>query len=383
MDLLLTLVDHYFAETNNFLPILHRPSFERDVTDGLHLRDNGFGAVVLLVCAIGSRYVDDLRVLLDESSTYSAGWPWYNQVQMVRKSSLVPPRLYDVQQYCVTALFLGGSCPPHVQWNMIGLGVRLCLDVGAHRKMVYKSVDEGQIMEEQWRRAFWVLVQADRSAASEMGRSLAVLDEDIDAPLPRECDDQYWVASDGSGFFQQPPHKPSVVAYFNCFVQLRTIQAFAMRTLFSPTRPRNHDWEQRMVAQIDSLLAKWLATIPSHLRWDPAIQDDIFFRQSAILYNAYHYMQIVVHRPFVCPSRKTSPLGISSVAICIGAARTMSRILEVVQQRVSTPVSHLMLPAYTAAIVLLLARSADETIPPQDMYSVHICMAVNKRCETK
>jgi hypothetical protein len=101
-DLLHDLIHHYFTEHNIYAPILHRPSFESDVAEGLHLRDNGFGAVVLLVCAIGSRYVDDPRVLLEGSSSYSAGWPLYNQVHMVRKSSLVPPRLYDVQQFAVS-----------------------------------------------------------------------------------------------------------------------------------------------------------------------------------------------------------------------------------------------------------------------------------------
>jgi hypothetical protein len=52
----------------------------------------------------------------------------------------------------------------------------------------------------------------------------------IDAPLPRECDDEYWMEHD-SRYFNQPPEKPSLVAYFNCTIQLRTIQAFAMRTL--------------------------------------------------------------------------------------------------------------------------------------------------------
>jgi hypothetical protein len=102
-DLLGELVDHYFKESNNYLPILHRPIFEKAIAEGLHLHDNGFGGVVLMVCAIGSRYTHDPRVFLRGAPTQSSGWKYYNQVQMVRKSPLAPPRLYDVQQYAVSS----------------------------------------------------------------------------------------------------------------------------------------------------------------------------------------------------------------------------------------------------------------------------------------
>lgn len=79
-----------------------KPTFDSAVREGLHLRDAGFGAVLLLVCALGSRHVNDPRVRLPSGEPQSAGWRWYNQVRMVHKSSITPPRVYDVQQYCVS-----------------------------------------------------------------------------------------------------------------------------------------------------------------------------------------------------------------------------------------------------------------------------------------
>jgi hypothetical protein len=46
-----------------YLPLLHRPTFQN--ASGLHRVYLSFGAVVLLVCALGAKYSDDLRVLLD------------------------------------------------------------------------------------------------------------------------------------------------------------------------------------------------------------------------------------------------------------------------------------------------------------------------------
>lgn len=90
---------------NSFLPLLHRPTFDKSLTEGLHHRDDGFGAVVLLVSAVGARFSDDPRVILEGTgSTHSAGWAWFHQVQMVRRSLFSPPSLYDLQVYCVSRL---------------------------------------------------------------------------------------------------------------------------------------------------------------------------------------------------------------------------------------------------------------------------------------
>ena len=87
---------------NTFLPLLHQPMFEKSLNDNLHHRDDGFAAVVLLVAAVGARFSDDPRVALPGTDAFhSAGWAWFNQVQMVRRSLFSPPSLYDLQIYCV------------------------------------------------------------------------------------------------------------------------------------------------------------------------------------------------------------------------------------------------------------------------------------------
>jgi hypothetical protein len=48
----------------------------------------------------------------------------------------------------------------------------------------------------------------------------------LDLDLPLECDDEFW--EDG---FQQPPGKPSSIAFFNCYLRLLDIHAYAMRSI--------------------------------------------------------------------------------------------------------------------------------------------------------
>ena len=102
-DLIASLTDLYFNQVNIYLPLLHRPTFERQVAEELHLTDIWFGSTVLLVCAVGAQYSDDPRVFLDGTDSYhSCGWKWFEQVQLIKKSLLAPPSLYELQFFSVS-----------------------------------------------------------------------------------------------------------------------------------------------------------------------------------------------------------------------------------------------------------------------------------------
>lgn len=90
-ELMSTLVDLYFAYANTYMPVLHRPTFEMGIRDGLHLRDEGFGSTVLLVCAIGSKFSDDPRVFSAADSEQSAGWHYFLRVQTMRRAVKLTP----------------------------------------------------------------------------------------------------------------------------------------------------------------------------------------------------------------------------------------------------------------------------------------------------
>ena len=101
-DLSKHLVDLYFDCVNLYLPLLHRPAFDKWVNEGLHLSDDKFAPVYLLVLAVGARYSRDPRAMLDGVDSYhSCGWICFDQVQMIKRSMLSPPTLFDIQCYCV------------------------------------------------------------------------------------------------------------------------------------------------------------------------------------------------------------------------------------------------------------------------------------------
>lgn len=111
-DLIDALIPLFFFHNNLYWPILHRPTFEQHYRERLHETETGFASILLLVCAIASRCSDDPRVLRPETpdgslppSRHSAGWKYFDQVKIQRKSLISPATLFDLQQYAVRIIF--------------------------------------------------------------------------------------------------------------------------------------------------------------------------------------------------------------------------------------------------------------------------------------
>jgi hypothetical protein len=82
----------------------------RSFDDRLHLRDDKFGALVLLVCANASRYSTDPRTLLEGGDLHSAGWKLFSQVEPFTSAVLSGPELYDLQVAAVSVSLFLSAC---------------------------------------------------------------------------------------------------------------------------------------------------------------------------------------------------------------------------------------------------------------------------------
>ena len=115
----------------------------------------------------------------------------------------------------------------------------------------------------------------------------------FDAPLPIECEDEYWETEDPEQTFRQPPGEPCTTSYWITFMKLLDIIGFAQQTLVRSSassslvdRPPTHptppqyavrktdmwtrmgmtgrEWNEKIVAELDSALNAWVDTIPEH-----------------------------------------------------------------------------------------------------------------------
>ncbi|KAK7043241.1 Gypsy retrotransposon integrase-like protein 1 [Paramarasmius palmivorus] len=355
-DLMASLIALYFAHVNCFLPIIHKPTFETNVRQGLHLRDQRFGATLLLVCALGSKFSDDPRVFSAPGQHLSSGWKWYEQAQTFRRTSFDSSSLYEVQYYCLVTLYVYGASSTTAGWTSVGLGIRYAVELGVHRRK-----PEGHDLtaeDEQKRRAFWVLIALDRSIAGFLGRPPSLREEDFDTELPIDCDDEYWENPDPDLAFKQPAHIPSRSSAFISLVKLYDISAFAMRNIYSIKKSKvisglfGDQWEQKIIAEITSAMNEWLHSLPDHLQWNPDRKPtkDAFYSQTVYLHTIYYDTQIQIHKAFC---EKHSQLSFPAILMCSKAARMCVDILETHLEYGPLGMPETICAAYNAGVALL------------------------------
>ncbi|KAF7309058.1 Zn(2)-C6 fungal-type domain-containing protein [Mycena kentingensis (nom. inval.)] len=397
LPLILELTELYFANVNIYLPLLHRPTFQRSLSEEMHLRNPGFGATVLLVCAVGARWHPELGTGApddtpsDLAPELACGWAWFLQVPVVGNHLFRQATLDNLQHYCLAIQFLQGASGMHACWNLIGIGLRVAQDLGIHRRRA--TVEQPTIERELYKRAFWVLVFYDRIISCVMGRP-AVLDfNEFDIDPIIECDDEYW--EDPERPFQQPVGVPCKLVFFNAITRLMHILTFAVKLLYQLGKSRvvipvTGAWEENIVVELDSGMNVWLDGIPDYLRWDPdrTYPDPVFFDQSVSLQCFYHYVQFVVHRPFVtiirrasagagagAPSAPRPERAVPSLTIITNAARSCANIVDLQRRKkAGVPVVFHFPAVFTAAMFLLLNIC-------RDMANVEKCLLVMKLAE--
>ncbi|KAJ7165461.1 fungal-specific transcription factor domain-containing protein [Mycena crocata] len=354
-DLIGSLLEFYFSNVHPTFPLLHRPSFERSVKEELHLRDHQFGALLLAVLALASRYSDDHRVFVQEAnSTLSSGWRFFVQVQVIDKSFREIPSLYEFQLYCLATLYMSGSSVPQGAFTYLALGVRFIQARGEHWR---KRGNKPTVEHELWNRAFWCLLTLDKTFSASVGLPSASHVEDYNVELPILVDDEYWENPDPEQAFKQPPEKPSLITYFVHHIRLCQLLDSTIRCLYASDNTKKlmgwtgSEWEQRAVSTLDSAMNEFLDSLPDHLRWDPD-RTGVFLDQSAMLHMTYYQLQITIHRPYI---HTPATMPIPSLAICTQAARSGISIVDVwLKHFQHVPLSPMQKAPLVFSIVLIL-----------------------------
>ncbi|KIK55763.1 hypothetical protein GYMLUDRAFT_831129 [Collybiopsis luxurians FD-317 M1] len=401
-DLLDSLVSLYFSHINIYYPILHKPTFVRSISQNHHLKDRHFGALVLAVCAVGARFSNDSRVYEDgvlgaaeegrgdPRVEQSVGWKWIRQIQLVRTTFADPPSIYEIQLYGVYIIFMQTTTTPEACWILVSIGVRFLQDVGAHRKK--RGEQKPTVESELWKRVFWMLYTMDLFMSAYLGRPRSIATEDFDVDLPVDCDDEYWEnPADPENGFQQPPGKPSIRHYIVALIKLMDVLALAMRTIYAVRKSdmwtaigmSEVEWHEKIVADLDSSLNRWVDEIPDHLRWDPHRENPEHFHQSVMLYTTYYWVQTLIHRPFIARPGERSALSFPSLAICANAARSYCHVMDV--QRIRNlgvlAMPNLMMGLLAASIVLLVnvwrgrrTRKTETIASEKELADVYRCI---------
>ncbi|KAF5335057.1 hypothetical protein D9758_016330 [Tetrapyrgos nigripes] len=373
-DHLQSLLEAYFAFHHPYQPLLHQASFERSVAEGLQLRDHQFGALLLAVCSVASKYSEDPRNLpKDSSAVLALGWRWFQQLKLTRPIFAEPVSLYELQTYCLQIHFLQNSYQSEAAWVLAGLSIRFAHERGLHRR---RDPSEKLTLErELWKRAFWFLVCVDTIMGASLGRPSATSKDDYDLEPLIECDDTAWDSSLQIDLSVLAPSKTSSSAYWNCLAQLIEILSFTQRTLYSIRKPEmvetmgisDTQWTENAAKQIDSALNNWEDTLPGHLKWDPHGPNNIHLVQSATLHAIYYWIQMHAHRSFISVLKRGGPVSIKfpSVAICMNAGRSCVNIVDALFKRHRYVTHPLPAVLFNASIIILICLFRTEELQLQ------------------
>ncbi|KAL5632075.1 hypothetical protein ACGC1H_000184 [Rhizoctonia solani] len=365
-DLVDSLVELFFRYTNAFYPIFHRGIFEHELARGTHLASDTtgrtFARVLLLVCAVASRWSFDPRVFTD-GQTLSAGYEFFRRAGPVTWAVRAQPSLYDVHICILSALFLHGSSAHYSGWTVLGIGIRLAQDVGAHRKKEKVTIEN-----ELYKRAFWILLVLDRMICGALGRPSAMQDLDSDLDPIIELDDEDWPI-DGDPF--HPLGKPSRLSYFNGVIGLSRILGRAIQTLYALDRTKRQmgligpEKDGELLADLQRHLEQWKKTVPYHLRLTtPLAPPGVFFDQATALWSMYHHINILIHREFVT---KRSKLAADCLDICRRSARECVDIIYTqLQVEGSRPLYNTIQAAFSSGMILIFDVLAGEKASRND-----------------
>ncbi|KAJ3741751.1 fungal-specific transcription factor domain-containing protein [Lentinula detonsa] len=380
-DLLRNLISLYFDLQHNIYPLLHRQIFEREVyINKLHTTDRRFGAVVLAVCALGSRLSNDPRNLFNGTTDErSLGWRYFNQIRLARTNFVEHPTLFEVQTLALALLFIFPTPIGDAGWSTCGLAIRFVLEVGAHREQHFVNKGkQNRIEAELWRRAFWYLVTTDLVMSIALGRPRSIREDDFDLELPPECDDEYW--EDPTNPFVQPEGQPSRMAFWHHNMELLRIAGLVKDHLYAtrkaePWLSSSPDSNTEIVIELDSALNSWLDALPDHLKWDPHHPGHISFLHLVMLHGNYYWVQIQAHKLFI-RSDSLSTSSFPSLAICTNAARSFAHIIQAYHSRPNTfMLSVFIAPMFLSATMLLIntwtsLRAKSNHDPRKDMNDV-------------
>lgn len=399
-DLAVKLVKAFFDHVNSILPVIHRPSFQRDLENDVASTDPSFRGLLFAIYALGARSVDDPRIptftggeihmfahsMATKLSKYSAGAVYAQTAARANHDFLTGCKLYDLQRHALIVLYLSTAVSPPTFWLMCGWGLRGAIDVGAHREK-RKRWSDSPLEDQLRKRAMWLMLYFDRSIASGLGRPVVCDADEVDLALPLDIDDDALDAWQARG--ASPPPSPSgkatPVAGFNAMVSLSSIMAKALKTVYHPHRSAQD--VRKGIIEIDSAMNDWLNKLPSHLRWDPNNVDSPWFAQSCSVFANFWATQILAHRALILPNKSGALAASPSLAICYNAARACLSAFELLKTkttRFQDFVWHITpnTGAVTLILMIRLTNSSNETASSLWLQDIRNALTIFREAST-
>ncbi|KAL4792218.1 fungal-specific transcription factor domain-containing protein [Aspergillus venezuelensis] len=178
------------------------------VSDSLGSRRSvEFISLLFMVLAIGSQFAEvgdttarssaetdyddafslDLARIVVPTPSQNPGWRFYEVSRQLLPNLICSSSMTSVQVCLLQGLFLPSTTSRNASYNILGLAMRMAINMGLHRSFSSSSLHAH--VRELRNRLWWSVYIADRLYTTDMGRPLSINDAEIDAPLPKHMPD--------------------------------------------------------------------------------------------------------------------------------------------------------------------------------------------------
>ncbi|KAI7975931.1 hypothetical protein EIK77_002491, partial [Talaromyces pinophilus] len=309
----LRYLDIYFSTIHIAYPFLSKSlmfeQFRRLRSKNFEDRDQHNRSMLALlnfVFAIGSYY---LSFPHDENERSQSYFQYFEQGVYFSNELMAKCNLVNVWTSLVRCFFLLAVCQTDRCWNTLGFAIRMAQSIGLHvdtpppRKGLNISLE---IECELRRRTWYSMYVLDRLLALQLGRPLAIHQEDFHVTLPshfendniRDSSENAETPSKGRGMTTA-----STTDYFLHVIRFSSIVEHVVRELYQPIQPEvSADKVLSDASIIDASLLEWRSSLPHHLRFDfghTFEKSVVFKRQRNMLAIKFHHLRALVNRPFL------------------------------------------------------------------------------------
>jgi len=258
-DLMDRLVEIYMVKAQYMLPLLHEPSFHRDLQAVYNGSDDPtLNFQVRLVTAISMQKLDKQYAGLADSY-YLAALPYLTgAVQKMDLSTL--------QCFALIAQYSLLTPTRTAAYWVVGIAAKLCQDLGLCEEETIHRPPSGArpnaLEVDMRRRLFWIITSMEYGLSHSLGRPSAfgVTVDNINVNFFELCDDRF-ISADGLLSGHHPIMKKCISIHF---FKMRLLQAEIRRTLYlrrrdTPTQDTD-PWFHQMLQKIDD----WVRDCPKN-----------------------------------------------------------------------------------------------------------------------
>lgn len=320
------LIELYFEFVYPQMPIVHRPTFLKEVQMRDTITDPSWRCLFLNILANAVSFTDRPE-LKEKGKEFHSGAKYYMD------DTMNSARLVSLQALVYMCMYLQSNAAASPVWMLLGAAVRFGQELGLHRDASRWNFTP--IEQEIRKRVFWALYVADRQSAVGLGRPFSIQDFDCDVPYPEDVDDEN-ITLEGI-------KRQKGLSKISCFIEnvkLQVIVGRILQNIYAINKARIKDGQmpsiesdQQLVTELDSALNEWLEATPTQLRWNPNEPDPAICTRAAFLQTSFYANQNLIHRNFIRKPDLPEATSFPSLAICTNAARGTIHIIDALRKR--------------------------------------------------